>query len=110
MLRARHPCHGLVDIISVGTAYQQQAVERAAVYAADDGTSMRFLAIEDVIIHKLIADRSKDAADVESILATEPAMDEGYLHHWLGEWGIEDRYERTKAAVRQRQASLRPLS
>ena len=104
MLRARHSEFGTVDIISVGMAYQQQAVDRAVVHVAGDGTSLRALAIEDVIIHKLIADRSKDAADVESILATEPSLDQAYLRHWLAEWDIADRYERTKAAVQQRQA------
>ena len=109
MLRAMHPDFGMVDIISVGMAYQQHAVDRAVVHVGDGGTSLRSLAIEDVIIHKLIADRSKDAADVESILATGPHMDEDYLRHWLAEWGVEDRYERTKEAVRQRQTAQRPL-
>ena len=104
MLRARHPEYGLVDVLSVGMVYQERAVERAVVHVGDDGTELRVLAIEDVLIHKLIADRSKDAADVESILATDPEMDLEYLNHWLAEWAIEDRYERTKAVVRQRQA------
>ena len=107
MLRAGHPEYGVVDIISVGMEYQAQAVERALVHVEDDGMRTRVLAVEDVIIHKLIADRSKDAADVESILATEPEMDHGYLRHWLGEWDIADRYERAKTAVRQRQEAFR---
>lgn len=105
MLRARHPEYGLVDVLSVGMVYQERAVERAVVHVGDDGTELRVLAIEDVLIHKLIADRSKDAADVESILATDPEMDLEYLNHWLAEWAIEDRYERTKAVVRERQAA-----
>lgn len=110
MLRAGHPEYGVVDIISVGMEYQQQAVERALVHVEDDGMRTRVLAVEDVIIHKLIADRSKDAADVESILATEPQMDCGYLRDWLAEWDIEDRYERAKTAVRERQEALRRRS
>lgn len=105
MLRARHAEYGLVDVLSVGMVYQERAVERAVVHVGDDGTQLRVLAIEDVLIHKLIADRSKDAADVESILATEPEMDLAYLNHWLAEWAIEDRYERTKAVVHERQAA-----
>ncbi|MDE0693571.1 MAG: hypothetical protein OXI55_15185 [Gammaproteobacteria bacterium] len=105
MLRARHPEYGLVDVLSVGMVYQERAVERAVVHVGDDGTQLRVLAIEDVLIHKLIADRSKDAADVESILATDPEMDLAYLNHWLAEWAIEDRYERTKDVVRARQAA-----
>ncbi len=104
MLRARHPEYGLVDVLSVGMVYQERAVERAVVHVSHDGTELRVLAIEDVLIHKLIADRSKDAADVESILATDPEMDLEYLNHWLAEWDIEDRYEQTKTVVRERQA------
>lgn len=105
MLRARHPEYGLVDILSVGMVYQKRAVERAVLHVGDDGTELRVLAIEDVLIHKLIADRSKDAADVESILATDPELDLVYLNHWLAQWGIEDRYERTRAAVQRRQTT-----
>ena len=91
-------------------AYRKQAVERAVADVLDDGTTIRVLAIEDVIIHKLIADRSKDAADVESILATDPDMDAAYLDHWLAEWGVADRYERAATAVRERQAALAELN
>lgn len=110
MLRARHRCFGTVDIIAVAMAYQKQAVERAVVHVLDDGTTIRVLAIEDIIVHKLIADRSKDAADVESILATDPQMDTAYLDHWLKEWGIADRYMRAETAVRERQAALDELN
>ena len=110
MLRARHPCLGTVDIIAVGMAYQKQAVERAVAHILDDGTTIRVLAIEDVIIHKLIADRSKDAADVESILATDPDLDRAYLDHWLKEWGVADRYVRAETAVKDRRAALDELN
>ena len=110
MLRAHHRHFGTVDVIAVGMAYQQQAVDRAVVHDVDDSTTLRVLAIEDVIIHKLIADRSKDAADVESILAGDPQMDTAYLDHWLNEWGIADRYERAKSVVRQRQTALAELN
>ena len=110
MLRARHPCLGTVDIIAVGTAYQKQAVERAVAHVLDDGTTIRVLAIEDVIIHKLIADRSKDAADVESILAADPDMYTAYLDHWLKEWGVADRYVRAETTVKDRRAALDELN
>ena len=110
MLRAHHRRFGTIDVIAVGMAYQKQAVDRAVAHDFDDSTSVRVLAIEDVIIHKLIADRSKDAADVESILASDPQMDTAYLDHWLNEWGIMDRYERARSVVRQRQAALAELN
>ena len=110
MLRTHHRRFGMVDVIAVGMAYQQQAVDRAVVHDVDASTTVRVLAIEDVIIHKLIADRSKDAADVESILASDPQMDTAYLDHWLNEWGIVDRYARAKSVVRQRQTALAELN
>ena len=45
-----------------GDAALVRTLERAVVHVQDDGTKMRFLAIEDVIVHNLIANRSKDAS------------------------------------------------
>ena len=65
---------------------------------------MRTLSLDDVLIHKLIAARFKDEADVEDILRTGPDFDDDYLAKWIDEWGVRDRYEgvvRRIAASRQ---------
>ena len=44
---------------------------------------MHFAAVEDLIIHKLLAGRPRDLEDVRGVLARVPAIDEAYLTRWL---------------------------
>lgn len=82
-----------MDVIASETDYQRVALGRAKVAMFGD-IALRALAVEDVLVHKLIADRYKDSADVEDILRTNPVLDEDYLSMWLDEWGLRERYER----------------
>ena len=104
LLRVSHPLLGAVDVIASETEYQEHALARARV-TGFDGVELRALSVEDVLIHKLIAARFKDEADVEDILRTDPDFDEEYLTKWIDEWGVRDRYERV---VRRTAASRRP--
>ena len=78
---------------SSATDYQQAALARAKATMFGN-IPLRALAVEDVLIHKLIADRYKDDADVDDILRTNPALDETYMSKRLDEWGLRDHYER----------------
>ena len=93
LLRVVHPRFGSLDVIASETDYQRAALARAKVTMFAD-IPLRALAVEDVLIHKLIADRYKDEADVDDILRTDPQLDGGYLGKWLDEWGVRERYER----------------
>ena len=73
LLRVAHPRYGSLDVIASETDYQQAALARAKVTMFGN-ISLRALAVEDVLIHKLIADRYKDDADVDDILRTNPAL------------------------------------
>jgi hypothetical protein len=50
------------------------------------------LAVEDVLIHKLIAWRAKDQDDIASILPTRPNLDAEYIDRWAKEWQVGDRW------------------
>jgi hypothetical protein len=89
LLRLTHPELGIADILIAGTDYQQRAIERARREPIDDAHTAPVLTIEDVIIHKLIAGRLQDLADIEAILATQPEMDRGYIERWVEFWGVE---------------------
>jgi predicted nucleotidyltransferase len=102
MLRARHVQHGDVDLVLAQTAYQSEALARAQEQVFRDGTRLRVLAIEDVILHKLIAARSRDIADVESILDAALPMDEGYLERWAAEWEVREALGQLREAAEQR--------
>ena len=96
LLRAIHPEYGALDLIVAETEYQNVALARAGRSAVGE-VRAKTLTVEDVLIHKLIADRAKDEADVVDILKTAPDLDEAYLGHWLREWEVAERYERLVA-------------
>ncbi|MCB1017710.1 MAG: hypothetical protein KDB10_21670 [Acidimicrobiales bacterium] len=79
------------DVLLAETEYQRTALDRATTDA---------ITVEDVIIHKLLAWRSRDIDDITDILTTDPALDEGYIDHWAHEWDVADRWaevRRTRA-------------
>lgn len=82
--RDAHGNSVVVDLLTIETDYQAEAHGRAA-----DG----WLTVEDVIVHKLIAWRPRDRDDIESILATRPTLDRNYIHRWVREWQVTDRWE-----------------
>ena len=72
-----------VDILLPVIEYQRVALARA---------SGHVLAVEDVIIHKLIAWRPRDRDDVRSILEAGVPLDQGYLGRWIEEWDATERW------------------
>lgn len=73
-----------VDILLPVIEYQAVALARAVDHV---------LAVEDVIIHKLIAWRPRDRDDVRSILESGIALDATYLNRWIAEWQLADRWQ-----------------
>lgn len=73
-----------VDVLLAETDYQITALDRAV-----DGA----ITAEDVIIHKLLAWRSKDIDDIRSILAAGRPLDDGYIDHWAAVWEVTDRWD-----------------
>jgi len=72
-----------VDILHPVVEYQQLALDRAVDHV---------LAVEDVIIHKLIAWRPRDRDDIRSILEAGVPVDGGYVDHWVAEWELDERW------------------
>lgn len=93
LLRARHPELGDMDVMCVREPYQQTALSRSVEKLIEGVGAVRFLAVEDVIIHKLIANRLRDELDAVSILKGNPALDAVHMERWLQEWGIQARYD-----------------
>ena len=99
LLRVEHSNHGRIDLLVSQTDYEDTALTRAQ--SAALGADLRFktLAVEDVVILKLIANRYRDVADVESILSAKPALDWSYLTRWFAEFDLDDRYQRIEAGA-----------
>jgi hypothetical protein len=73
-----------IDLIVAVVPYQELAIER--------GVAEHVLAIEDVVVHKLIAWRRKDRDDIRSILEAGHSLDEAYIAEWVGAWEVTDRW------------------
>jgi hypothetical protein len=90
LLRLTHPQLGIADILIAGTDYQQQAIGRARREPIDASRAVPVLTVEDVVVHKLIAGRLQDLADVEAILIANAPMDREYVEHWASFWDVAD--------------------
>lgn len=92
LLRLKHDTYGVADLLIAGTEYQQQAIQRAIEEPFGDIT-IRVLTVEDVIVHKLIAGRYQDLADIEAILSSSPEIDRQYIASWAAFWDVLERWE-----------------
>jgi hypothetical protein len=72
-----------VDFVFSFTDYERQAISRSRPVELG-GVSVRFAAVEDVVIHKLVAGRPRDLEDVRSIVVKNPGFDRAYVEEWLG--------------------------
>lgn len=74
-----------IDFIFSFSPYERQAIQRAR-FIALGGAEVAFAAVEDLIIHKIVAGRPRDLEDVEGILLKNPSLDEAYIRDWLGQF------------------------
>lgn len=99
LLRLVHKNFGVADLLVSGTDYQRLAIQRA-VQEHIDNEVVKVLTVEDVIIHKLIAGRYQDLADIEAILETELTFDAAYVEHWTGFWQVQDLWHKIQQPER----------
>lgn len=92
-----------VDFIFSFSPYERQAIGRAKSVPMGNAR-VRFAALEDVVIHKIIAGRPRDIEDIENILVKNPEYDTGYIVGWLAEFdaALDTDYGRSYAAIRKR--------
>lgn len=74
-----------IDFIFSFSPYERQAIERARDIPFGR-TRVKFASLEDVVIHKMIAERPRDLEDVQSILLKNPGYDSPYIEKWLSEF------------------------
>ncbi len=74
-----------IDFIFSFSPYERQAIERGK-DVTFGRTKVRFAALEDVVIHKVIAGRARDLEDVKSILLKNPKYNSDYVERWLVEF------------------------
>ncbi len=75
------------DFIFSFSPYESQAIKRAKIM--DIGESkVKFVSLEDLIIHKIIAGRSRDIEYVKSVLLKNQNFDKKYILKWLREFDV----------------------
>lgn len=74
-----------IDFIFSFSPYERQAISRALDIELG-GVAVKFAALEDVVILKIIAGRPRDIEDAKSILVKNPGYDRVYIREWLGEF------------------------
>lgn len=81
------------DVFLVTTPYQRAAFDRRRRAELGPGQTLWVIAPADLIIHKLLAGRAKDMADVQNVLAIQGVSDPEYLRRWACELGVEARLD-----------------
>ena len=71
-----------IDFIFSFTPYERQAIARGREVVLS-GQSIRFAALEDLMIHKIFAGRPRDLEDVRILALKNPAVDRAYVEKWL---------------------------
>jgi len=71
-----------VDFIFSVSPYEQQALERVRRVRVGEA-EVRFAALEDVIVHKVLSGRPRDLEDVRSMALKNPDLDVAYVREWL---------------------------
>ena len=99
LLRARHSALGPVDLLIAETPYQQEAIRRALVEVetVPGAGTVSTLTVEDVIVHKLIAGRYRDLANIEEILESGTPFQADYIEPWAKFWEVLDRWHGFRA-------------
>lgn len=87
-----------VDLFLVTSRYQREAFARR-VRQRINGTEAWFISPEDLVLHKLVAGRERDLADISDILWMNPALDRGHLRKWAGELGVTAALERKLSEI-----------
>jgi hypothetical protein len=83
-----------IDVLLADSAYQKEALARAKPAKLDSEREIAVLSCEDLIIHKLLAGRIIDSADVAALLrANRAGLDLAYLKGWLGQLNLLAHFE-----------------
>lgn len=80
-----------IDFFIAETDYQKKALERSLGIEVL-GKKVKIIQPEDLILHKLLANRPIDRADVETvILEQKDSLDKEYLFYWSKQLGVDRR-------------------
>ena len=83
VLLLRHEASSVdLDIALGGLPFEQEAIDQA-IERTVAGVSIPLPRPEDLVIMKAIAQRPRDFADIEGLVAATPALDTRYILRWV---------------------------
>jgi hypothetical protein len=99
-----------VDISLALPGYEDDLLERAVEFASEMGKAIRLCTAEDLIIHKTVAGRPQDLADVQGVIFRQgEKLDLTYIREWLRQFAEimeqPDLPERFESTWRSRRAA-----
>lgn len=89
VLPCQEPVSGIrVDVMFSFSPYERQAIERARSMPVGQA-QVRYAAVEDVVVQKIIAGRPRDLEDVRSIILKNAGLEADYVRNWLREFEVQ---------------------
>jgi hypothetical protein len=83
----------MIDLFIVTVPYQEEAMTRRVTLEALERT-IHIMSAEDLILHKLMANREKDILDIKDVVRDNPNLDVAYLRKWSAVLGLGNELER----------------
>jgi hypothetical protein len=72
-----------LDLALGATGFEIESVTRSSPWEIEPGRALRTCSAEDLIVHKLVAGRPRDGADIEGIVARQRGrLDVGRIRRW----------------------------
>lgn len=85
-----------IDLMFADTDYQKNVLSRTVQgRIAGWETEIAILACEDLILHKLLAGRLIDRADVVALLQVNPGVDVNYIQEWAAKLNLQEIWNET---------------
>jgi hypothetical protein len=97
VLPAEEPSSGIkVDFIFSSSEFEREAIKKA-ISVKIGRRIIKFAALEDLIIHKVIANRPRDIEDVRILLLKNPRCNVDYIKSWLRKFdaSLDENHSRT---------------
>ncbi len=80
-----------LDVALGATPFETQTVRRASLFELEPGCRIRTCSAEDLVVHKVVAGRPRDVADIEGIIARQRhRLDLRRIRRWLAEFSAID--------------------
>lgn len=96
-----------VDLFLVTTAYQRESYSRRRRVRVEDREAW-VLSPADLILHKLVAGRPKDLADVQNILCVQGLTDSAYTRAWATRLGVDEALAKALASANLPPTDVQP--